>query len=282
MILIIAFLNLWISPYFELNRREEFIKHNTFSQISENNNKNLSIPVATAIVAGRGIISAFTLAELIVTMSIIGVVAVLVIPPLVTNLQDMQLKTAFKENYSLIDQVTKRIASDNGGTLDGIVANYNYGLRDLYKNYLNYIKQCDDNNSVGNCWHDKNNITLLNGQPYSFKAFAIGIFDTPRAGLVLNNGAMLIFDNPFYYAPDHKVYCKISSAWGSNYCAELGIDVNGFKGPNTFGKDIFHILIKENGIAPASVGWCSASPSDVYAGAGQGCADKLLKGISYY
>jgi len=48
--------------------------------------------------------NAFTLAEVLVTLAIIGVVAALTIPSLVTRVQDIQYKTAWKKNYSLLNQ----------------------------------------------------------------------------------------------------------------------------------------------------------------------------------
>lgn len=48
--------------------------------------------------------SAFTLAEVLITLGIIGVVAAITIPTLVNNIQDQQWKTAYKKAYSTLSQ----------------------------------------------------------------------------------------------------------------------------------------------------------------------------------
>ena len=272
-LLIIAFLNLWISPYFELNRREEFIKHNTFSQISENNNKNLSIPVATAVVAGRGIVSAFSLAELIITMSIIGVVAVLVIPPMVTNIQDMQFKAAFKEAYSILSQATSQLVNDNSGNLKNLqCASWaNDCLMGKYIPYLNVNKSCNTGFSKGNCWTE---------HYYTFNGVLDG-WDTPlnddRATIVLSNGVSVRISMNI----DNCSIVAIGSP-GTPQCGWFAVDVNGLAKPNIMGRDIFFIHITETGLSPYgngidNVDWCLRT---LYAD-GSTCAEKVLRNKVY-
>lgn len=45
---------------------------------------------------------AFTLAEVLITLGIIGVVATITIPTLITNIQDKQFRVKFKESISII------------------------------------------------------------------------------------------------------------------------------------------------------------------------------------
>ena len=59
-------------------------------------------------------IRAFTLAEVLITLGIIGVVAAITIPTLMANYQKAQYVTALKKAYSQINQVLVKIADDRG------------------------------------------------------------------------------------------------------------------------------------------------------------------------
>ena len=64
--------------------------------------------------------TAFTLAEVLVTLVVIGIVAALVIPSLAQNISNVQQKAAWKDVYSTINQATRRLINDNGGTVKGV------------------------------------------------------------------------------------------------------------------------------------------------------------------
>ena len=49
----------------------------------------------------------FTLAEVLITLGIIGVVAAMTIPSLITKYQKKAIETKFKEDFSIIQQVIR-------------------------------------------------------------------------------------------------------------------------------------------------------------------------------
>lgn len=59
---------------------------------------------------------AFTLAEVLVTLGIIGVVAAITMPTLVANNREKQLITALKKNNALIEQSLYMVQSKYGYT----------------------------------------------------------------------------------------------------------------------------------------------------------------------
>ncbi|NLF82892.1 MAG: type II secretion system protein, partial [Candidatus Gastranaerophilales bacterium] len=65
----------------------------------------------------------FTLAEVLITLSIIGVVAALTIPSLVRKYEKQQWITGYKAAFNLVSQTTMMIAAENGGTLNGAFSN---------------------------------------------------------------------------------------------------------------------------------------------------------------
>ena len=48
---------------------------------------------------------AFTLAEILITLTIVGIVASLVIPALMNNVQENQLRVAFKKRFSVLKRL---------------------------------------------------------------------------------------------------------------------------------------------------------------------------------
>ncbi len=58
---------------------------------------------------------AFTLAEVLITLAIIGVVAALTIPAIVKNYQKTQFKTQFKKIYTTMSAALNTTIANNGG-----------------------------------------------------------------------------------------------------------------------------------------------------------------------
>lgn len=61
--------------------------------------------------------SAFTLAEVLITLGIIGVVAALTMPSLVADKRAKELETALKKNASIIQQAVLMISYEDGLSL---------------------------------------------------------------------------------------------------------------------------------------------------------------------
>lgn len=64
--------------------------------------------------------SGFTLAELLLVLTIIGVVATELIPNLINDFQDANYRVSFRKHYADINQAVRRMTVDNGGTIKGI------------------------------------------------------------------------------------------------------------------------------------------------------------------
>lgn len=63
----------------------------------------------------------FTLAEVLITLGIIGVVAAMTIPTLMTHLNHIKLQSQFKEGYSLLAQAVKMYNEDEEATRSGLL-----------------------------------------------------------------------------------------------------------------------------------------------------------------
>ena len=82
--------------------------------------------------------AAFTLAEVLITLGIIGVVAALTLPGLITEYRHKALETGLARFYSLINQALNASTIDNG---DPKYWNYTDNSCEFYKTYLaKYLK----------------------------------------------------------------------------------------------------------------------------------------------
>ena len=82
--------------------------------------------------------SAFTLAEVLVTLGIIGIVAALTMPSLINNSQNRELQSALNKNYSVISQALDLMKADIGGDINPASFKFNAFLSFWY-----WTKACD-------------------------------------------------------------------------------------------------------------------------------------------
>ena len=172
---------------------------------------------------------AFTLAEVLIALTVIGIVASLTVPSLISSVNDQQLKVAWKKEFSVLNQASLQMMKDTGGTL-GSNFTGSTDMKNQYAQYLNVTKTCDAGQSFGNCWHTSwkygNNATDVDGN---------------YGGIILSDGAMLL------------LWSLGNCTWSISTpkaCGWIKIDVNGVKGPNIDGKDIFAVAIYDNKIQP--------------------------------
>ena len=176
---------------------------------------------------------AFTLAEVLLTLTIVGVIATITIPAIIQSIEVTQYRVAWKECYSILDQATKRALSDNAGSFRGIFTDSDI-MKNKYLPYLNYIKSCDGGESFDICVH--------NDGKWKYMDNSLATGWGPDPGIVLSNGFLLrlIQTNVNCTEPNGSV----------QRCGVIFVDVNGFKQPNTVGRDIFAVHIQEKGIKP--------------------------------
>ena len=159
---------------------------------------------------------AFTLAEVLITLGVIGIVAALTMPALIANYQKKQTITQLKKAYSILSQAISLASLDNdvfdykGNTPEG-AAEY---LEEYFLPYLKTVKVCSP---IADCGIDYTEYKKLNGDALDSRDMKAG-----STGAVLQDGAILVITH------------------GADYYV-LGVDINGKKGPNTLGKDFFRI-----------------------------------------
>jgi len=191
---------------------------------------------------------AFTLAEVLITLAIIGVVAALTLPALTAKYQEKVLLSQGKKAYSVISNALLKYSTDLGtpGEYWAIFDGANSNL-DLAKNLSKYFK------TMRICTY---------GEIQSGSCGVPGLQATSYAStvLVLADGMTLDVRNDntssgtcFYYW-QKPILDAAGNPTGkfeqhtSSRCGRIYFDVNGVKNPNQYGKDVFEVEIFEKKI----------------------------------
>lgn len=161
----------------------------------------------------------FTLAEVLIVLGIIGIVAAITIPTVVQSQRERSTVVALKKNYSEFTNAFRLAVNDYGTSAywDFVAGNDSYNAKvalNILSNYINISKNCE--NAPG-CLPDQKYINLNNTESSNYDA------NTLFAKAQLTNGASILI---YRAAKTHMT---------------LMIDINGFKKPNKFGVDTFHM-----------------------------------------
>ena len=178
---------------------------------------------------------AFTLAEVLITLGIIGVVAAITIPGLMTKLKNHQIEAVLKEDYSILNQMMIS-AYDNGALgVDASKINKIAGITEWFEeNFLPYIKVSSVCYDETGCWTQKK---YLSGSSTDSSQGC----GQNTISFILNNGSAVCIDDHAQSIFLSRFGIETDSATG--YC--LRIDVNGDKNPNVVGKDVYMACFKE-------------------------------------
>ena len=167
---------------------------------------------------------AFTLAEVLITLGIIGIVAAMVIPSLINAYQKHVTVTRLKQTYAQITQAVKLSEADNGDLSGWDMStpdwhNYDAGATEKFARtyivpYLKYNHLCGKGQTSCTKYSSK---YLHGGRIAGLENYFT---------IVLMNGVIL------------KIFAR--DTW-----SEIFIDINGSSGANTLGKDLFVIVLNK-------------------------------------
>lgn len=207
----------------------------------------------------------FTLAEVLITLGIIGVVAAMTLPSLTTKIQDRALVSQTKktmsniQNASLLAQKDNGVIGDNSFLFDTSKTSVEVA-QNLVK-YFNGAKVCSSRTQKG-C--SQYYYKLKFSSPYTDGNGTNSAVDSNAPKIILNDGAVLQIhqqtacdwyensfekesNGDFKYDADGN---KIPTVLHRTYCAIIRFDVNGPKNPNQFGADAYGIYIRPDSIVP--------------------------------
>ena len=218
---------------------------------------------------------AFTIAEVLITLGIIGIVAAITLPALINNKRNKALETAFKKNYSAISQALNMYYAQNGERLTPEYPG-SQQLKPILMKYMNVLRDCGWGNTdrttacIPNYGDPEKNSKVyknFNGT----NPFTIAYFDDGQ--FILNDGSLILLEN--YQS---RMY--------------ISVDVNGYlKNPNRLGQDLFMFEIDNKGnLLPMGAegskyynendAYCTPSSTDPLKGAG--CTINAITEKDYY
>lgn len=204
----------------------------------------------------------FTLAEVLITLGIIGVVAALTIPSLLNSTNDSEFKNAAKKEYSTLSQAAVLVLQDIGSFLAVTSSTDNNAIANAFNPYLKTLRTCQDPVIKGLCWHQDADWHYLNGNVINGGDTFESYYLNPASGAVLTDGTYIRY--------------VVNSNCFQNNCGYILFDVNGAKNPNKVGKDIYGIVLRTDRLEPYG------APGQLYNGTctstdtGYGCLNEVI------
>ena len=172
--------------------------------------------------------SAYNLIEILITLVLLGIISVIVIPNLIKKYQRTITVTKVKRFYANITDAYSQYIILNGNSVPDLSVEYPRTSEGAQKMYNDLIK------------------------PYFEISYDAGV-DTQRKSIIMDNSAIKLLNgsnyanytsNNLYYGYQFK---DGATGWVRGHGKGLAIayDVNGKKGPNTLGKDLFIFSIND-------------------------------------
>lgn len=189
--------------------------------------------------------NAFTIAEILITLGIIGVVAAYTIPTLMNNYQKTQYIVGLQKGYSTVNQALKQMAADYGcvndlkctGLFTGEYWQAQTKLGDELVKHFKIIKNCKNVQGQG-CFASKIVINYDGSLTNGYADISDNYNYTYK--FITNDGMSIGTQNS-------ATNCGYNGGGASGpmnqQCGYVIIDVNGPKGPNYMGRDVFMFFI---------------------------------------
>lgn len=188
---------------------------------------------------------AFTLAEVLITLGIIGIVAAMTLPAVINNIKNKEHEARFKTAYSQIFQAVQLMGNEDpqlwqtycGKNSSSEVAqkrDKDFSFINKFSKQFQVLKVYPKNSS------DLKNLGYKNSKFYGVEKGKNSFNDDGynNGGFITKNGMIILS----------------SGCWWVN-SLDFVVDTNGIKGPNKFGYDVFYFQIdkKTNQLLPSTI-----------------------------
>lgn len=219
---------------------------------------------------------AFTLAEVLITLGIIGIVAAITLPALVANYKGNILKTQLQKSYSVIHNALQMMNNEQG-----MIANASsYPQRtfiNTYKKYLLVAVNCNSDECESRYEENEDGDSVMTNNSSNYKTFN----NKKLKNYYLDDGQVIL--------PDGSLIMVQNENTTLDGTILISVDVNGiYKKPNRWGHDLFTFQIMDDGkLLPMGAegtkyksDYCSLTSSD--GSNGIGCTYKALTDKNYF
>lgn len=223
---------------------------------------------------------AFTLAEVLITLSIIGLISVLTIPSLVKNYKNKLYAASIEKIYSQITDAVQAVMNDEHSS-------------EFYKTTAGVLPDDNEDGSkkdcasttMGSCWFMRNYLSVakgmvdctskkINGDKGTRPVCVADEYTTPSA-----EGSMIHFGNCVQTVSGAAVCMTLNP---TNGVTSVFVDTNGPAQPNFTGVDVFVMNISPSGVVtdwstdPAKCNTNSGTNYGHAADYGTGCLTKVM------
>jgi len=212
----------------------------------------------------------FTLAEVLITLGIIGVVAAMSIPSLIENIRDVQFRSQFFKSYALIQQTLKKMEADD---IPLTTTGYNRREDAFYLKFKKYLMNVVDCGALHGSGHGQGCFDYSKDKYYTFvgnSTYNSTYLDDGQ--FWMPDGSLILFEQPDMLQDRIWIY----------------VDVNGKKLPNRLGHDLFCFQLTDDGLKPMGATGTSYDEETYCNKTGGGgmngiaCANKVLKDPKYF
>ena len=186
--------------------------------------------------------TAFTLAEVLVTLGIIGVVAALTIPSLIQNHREKETVAKLKKAYSVTSQAYLLAKNEFGPFSD-------WGITTTMSEPVSHIKFANNMKKYMNLSQDC--VGLSQSEVYK----KCTLLDSAR---IENSASIRLADGTAVFFRTWSGECSHNYSLNGNkslkkVCGSIGVSLHPNKKSNTAGKDYFSFYMTEDGVIPFGV-----------------------------
>ena len=184
--------------------------------------------------------SGFTLAEVLVTLGIIGVVSALTLPTLVKSHQRQVYVTQLHKVYNQVSQAVELYMNDQRAVSlsETRIRNNGAKLNEFFHTYFKVVKDC--NGSYVPCFADEYQ-TLDGSKTINLKHWKCNVVVT------LADGVAICADSQTEEVSKDENDEDVINGYDEKNSIALEFDINGRQGPNIYGRDYFSFEVDSRG-----------------------------------
>ena len=197
---------------------------------------------------------AFTLAEVLITLGIIGVVAAMTIPSIISDYVEKRTVVRVKSAYSVVSQAVLSAVAENGDVSNWCsspMTDWDECTENIYKTLVPYFKSpilCTSS-------------TDKRCGPITYKNSTGGTSNVTWISRILTNSEIIVTIEAYSGDKYSDEWCKATVAESMqgnsknffNSCGLVYVDINGSSGPNEAGRDLFIFKLFKDGIRPGGI-----------------------------
>lgn len=205
---------------------------------------------------------AFTLAEVLITLGIIGVVAALTIPALLRQQQVQTTVAILKKQHSVWANAYTLAVQENDTPENWnlIASSSGPGAANMLNMFAPYIKIVKNCGTAAGCFPSNIDYKYLSGT-------SAGIYDsdTTLAKAQLADGSLIAISIQDAVCNNSRGALPLNKI-----CASIIVDTNGFKSPNQVGVDTFWFYVSKTAVIPGG------APLETARNFNTDCSDKTI------